>query len=85
MEISNLRDEINKIDGEMLALFEKRMDVSRKIGEYKKANNIPVTDKEREKVVIERAKNAVSKENSEFAEEFFKKLIEISKDCQNKI
>lgn len=85
MEINELREEINKIDDEMLSLFEKRMAVAKKIGEYKKENGLAITDEEREKVVIEKAKSAVSPENADYAEEFFRKLIDLSKDCQNKI
>ena len=51
--LDTLRTQIDEIDKKMMALFEKRMDVSRRVGEYKIANNIPVLNSAREKTVIE--------------------------------
>ena len=46
--IEELRQEINKIDEEMASLFNKRMEVAKDIALYKKENNLPIFDKERE-------------------------------------
>jgi len=54
MNLDELRNEIDKIDGALVDLLEKRMDVSRKIGEIKKSKDIPVKDEEREKEIINR-------------------------------
>lgn len=48
MELQELRDEINTIDGEMLALLERRLAVCRAIAEYKRQNGLPVRDPARE-------------------------------------
>ena len=48
MELRELRDEINTIDGEMLALLERRLAVCRAIAEYKRQNGLPVRDPARE-------------------------------------
>ena len=37
-DLLQLRQEIDEIDQEMVRLFEKRMDVSRRVAEYKIAN-----------------------------------------------
>ena len=44
-DLLQLRQEIDEIDQEMVRLFEKRMDVSRRVAEYKIANGkkIPVS------------------------------------------
>ena len=41
-ELENLREKIDAIDKEMIALFEKRMDVVADIAAYKIKNNLPV-------------------------------------------
>ncbi len=41
-ELDSLRSEIDHIDSELLDLLAKRMDISKKIGEYKKAHNMMV-------------------------------------------
>ena len=51
MTLDNYRKEINKIDEEILNLFQKRMRIAEGIAEYKKTNNIPILNSS-----IERAK-----------------------------
>ena len=48
MELQELRNEINRIDDEMLALLWRRLAVCRSIAEYKRANGLPVRDAARE-------------------------------------
>lgn len=48
MELQELRDEINTIDGEMLALLGRRLAVCRAIAKYKRQNGLPVRDPARE-------------------------------------
>ncbi len=40
--LEELRDEIDKYDDQLLNIFENRMKIARKIGEYKKSNNITI-------------------------------------------
>ncbi len=49
---------INEVDREMAELFEKRMEAALMVAEHKKANGLPITDKDREEALIRR--------NSEF-------------------
>ena len=48
-----LRDEIDRIDREMVELFEKRMDVCAQVAEYKISVGKKVFDKERERAKIQ--------------------------------
>ena len=48
MELQELRNEINRIDDEILALLGQRLAVCRSIAEYKRANGLPVRDAARE-------------------------------------
>ena len=52
MDLQNYREEIDRVDGELLRLFTERMDIVHKIAEYKKEHNLPVLDavREREKL-----------------------------------
>ena len=52
-ELQNARELINKVDKEMVRLFEIRMDAAKTVAEYKKENGLPVDDVEREKEIIE--------------------------------
>lgn len=51
-KLDALRAQIDDIDAQMIALFEKRMDVTRQVGEYKKENDLPVLDRKREEEVL---------------------------------
>jgi len=51
-ELDTLRGEINDVDTRLTALFLKRMDITRRVGEYKQKNGIPVLDIEREREVL---------------------------------
>ena len=55
MDIQELRKEIDRIDSEIIRLYGERMETARRIGQYKKEHNLPVTDTEREREVLNRA------------------------------
>lgn len=78
------RKRIDEIDRDILRLFEERMRTAEKIGEYKKQNGLPITDENREKEVVEKAKTAVSADLSDYAQELMKELISLSKKYQEK-
>ena len=53
-ELDGYRKKIDEIDREITRLFEERMDTVIKVGEYKKKNNLPVLNKDREQEVLEK-------------------------------
>ena len=52
-ELQELRREIDGIDRELVELFRRRMDVTARVGEYKRERGIPVLDQERERQVLQ--------------------------------
>ncbi|MBW6410839.1 prephenate dehydratase [Clostridium weizhouense] len=81
--LDDYRKSIDEIDKEIIELFEKRMDVVLKIGEYKKKNNLPVFNKQREEQVVE--KNLKHLKNKDYLEEtrtFFYRLMKTSRELQ---
>lgn len=80
MDLNNARIEINKIDKEIVHLLEKRMNVVIEIGNYKKENNLPVYDEEREKIVINNCLSYLENKNySKSIEDIFKQIMNSSK------
>ena len=51
-DLAGLRSEIDDIDGELLQLLARRMEISAQIGEYKKQNNVAVVQMDRWKQVL---------------------------------
>ncbi|QQK08169.1 chorismate mutase [Miniphocaeibacter halophilus] len=85
-DLESIRKEIDKVDKEIITLFEKRMDLVKYVVDYKIKNNMKVLDSSRENLIIEKNKNLLqNKEYSQYLEDFFKSLMDISKDIQEKI
>lgn len=85
-ELENLRERIDTIDKELIALFEERMNVVNDIAEYKINNNLPILNQNREDIVISKVKAIVkNKDYTDSAIDFIKEIMEISKKFQQKI
>ncbi|MGO1468464.1 MAG: prephenate dehydratase [Tissierella sp.] len=83
MNLEKLRIEIDKLDKEMVELFEKRMDIVSKVSDYKLKNNLPVLNSLRETEVIEKnIKYLKNDELSPYLKTFYKELMDISKNYQ---
>lgn len=76
------RIKIEEIDSKMAKLFEERMYVVSKVLEYKKNNNLPILDQDRENKLIDKNLDLVSKDLEVYYLDFLKAIIEISKDYQ---
>lgn len=80
MDLNFARNEINKIDKEIVFLLEKRFNVVIEIGKYKKENNIPVYDEEREKTVVNNCISYLENKNySKSIEDIYKQIMDSSK------
>ena len=77
MDLKEAREIINSVDSQMAKLFEQRMTAVFEVAKYKKENNMPIYDPEREKIVIE--KNSKYIENPEYIE-YYKKWIQYTMD-----
>ena len=81
-ELDKLRLEINNIDNNIMDLLYQRMEVSIKVGEYKRKNNMKVYDATREKKLIERLIN-YNNLDEEFIKELWNTIMKYSKGIQN--
>lgn len=86
MELSELREQIDKVDREITALYEERMEISRRVAEYKIANGRKVFDKVREKQKIEQVKGLVHNEFNRYGiQELFEHLMAMSRKLQYRL
>lgn len=80
------RDEIDKIDKEIIGLYEKRLEVCRNISNYKKQNNMDIYNKERENIVIKNClDNIINYENKDYVVNLIKFIMSESKVLQEKM
>lgn len=84
--LEKLRKQIDETDKELVRLFEKRMDIAKKVGEYKKEHNMDILNAAREEEVLKsRTALLKNKEYSDYAEDFFKHTMALSRKLQSKI
>jgi chorismate mutase/prephenate dehydratase len=82
-DLTELRGEIDKIDREIVRLFEERMDVSRQVAEYKIANGKKVLDRARELEKLEALGNLTHNDfNRHGVQELFQQIMSMSRKLQ---
>lgn len=85
-ELEQCRKEIDEIDRELLVLFERRMDIAVRVANYKKENNLPIYDEEREsKIIKKNVDNLKNKHYDLLARRFFLSIMELSRSLQETI
>lgn len=83
MDLQELRLEIDKVDREIVELYEKRMDIASQVADYKISTGKKVFDKEREDQKIRSVKELASNEfNKVGVEELFSQLMSMSRKLQ---
>ena len=84
MEIKDIRKEIDEIDDKIFDLFKERMDLGKSVAEEKKANNLPLVNRTREREILSR----MSKKSDElmtYTRMLYNTLFSVSKSYQSKI
>jgi chorismate mutase/prephenate dehydratase len=83
MDLQELRVEIDKVDRQIVELYEKRMDIASQVADFKIANGKKVFDKEREEEKLKAVKElAHSDFNRIGIEELFSQLMSMSRKLQ---
>lgn len=84
-DLSRLREEIDAVDNEIVRLLEQRMVLSKKVGEYKDANGIPILDRKREDEVVQSRVRMLSDPSfSEAVKEIFRLVMRYSRRHQER-
>ena len=84
MDLLELRNEIDKLDDELIPLLLKRMDISRQVAEYKVQNGIPVLNEQRELEILEDVASKCG-EQGEVIKTVFSVIMDASRALQHKI
>ena len=83
IDLQHLRDQLDDIDGQIVHLYEKRMDICREVAEYKIENGKQVLDKEREKSKLQTLKAMASNDFYRHGvEELFEQIMSMSRKLQ---
>ena len=85
MDLSEIRKQLDECDGEIVKLFEKRMQLSEEVAASKLESGKGVLDKDREKEKLAKVSSMVSGElNEEGVKELFRLLMSMSRKLQYK-
>ncbi len=83
MDLNAIREEIDKIDDQLVELLEKRSQLACDVARYKKENNMQVFQQGREQFILDRVSNAVSEEMKSSAAIIFQTVMDLSKCRQS--
>lgn len=85
MDLNALRNEIDLIDDELVQLFVRRMEVSAKIAQYKKANGLPILDAAREQEKLSAVAHKADPAMATYVKTLYSCLFALSRSCQSEI
>ena len=84
MDLKELRSQIDTIDDQLVKLFAQRMEVSAKIGDFKKAQNLPVFVPAREREKLQDVAQKAGPEMANYTRVLYSMLFELSRSYQSK-
>lgn len=86
MELTALREEIDRVDRELVRLLEERMRIARRIGAYKAERGLPVLDAAREEEKLASIRALVTERQDEEAVcGLFRSLMAASRSAQEQL
>lgn len=82
-DLKKIREDIDKVDNKLLELFEYRIELSHKVADYKKENNLPVYDPAREEEKLAHLRNTAKNQmNADGISNLFSQIMAISRQVQ---
>ncbi len=85
MELKDLRNEIDRIDDELVKLFAQRMDVAAQIADYKKEKNLPIFVPAREREKLADVAQKAGPDMANYTRVLYSMLFELSRSHQSKL
>lgn len=84
MDLSEIRQQIDGIDRELVRLFCERMNLSAQVADYKKANNLPIFVPARERAILQKVAEMAGPEMENYTRVLYSMLFELSRSYQSK-
>jgi chorismate mutase/prephenate dehydratase len=81
-DLTDVRVEIDEVDAQILALFERRMDLAQDVATYKQAHGLPVIDRGRERAKLAEIQKQAPEDLASGACVLFNLLMELSSASQ---
>lgn len=85
MKLQEYRREIDRIDSELIRLFQERMELASQIAAYKKEYGLPVLDAGREAEKLARLAEQLPPDLRGYGEELYRHIFELSRARQREL
>ena len=85
MDLQDYRQQIDQIDSQLVQLFCQRMDISAKIADCKKENNLPIFNPGREREKLQAVAGQAGPEMANYTRVLYSMLFELSRSFQSKL
>lgn len=85
MELKDYREQLDKLDDEMVQLFTCRMELCAQIAGYKKENRLPVLDVRREREKLMDISEKTKPELRDYTLSLYSLIFELSRSSQNRL
>lgn len=85
MDLNDYRQQLDKLDDEMVELFTQRMELCAQIAAYKKENSLPVLDVRREREKLMDISEKTKPELRDYAMSLYSLIFELSRSSQNRL
>ncbi len=84
-DLSKIREKINEIDKELVRLWKDRMEVCLAVAEYKKENNLPVLDSQRERELLNRVGEMAGEDLEVYSRVVYDTIMNVSRSYQHRV
>lgn len=84
MDLNELRQEIDKLDDELVRTFCQRMDIAAQISDYKKEHNLPIFQPARERAKLQDVAQKAGEDMAQYTRVLYSMLFELSRSYQSK-
>ncbi len=85
MELNEIRNEIDRLDRQIQALFEERMHLCQEVAQYKQAHHMQIFQADREQQVLEKVESRAGDGMALASRTFFTNMMSISSQLQQKM
>jgi chorismate mutase/prephenate dehydratase len=85
MNLAQLREKIDQIDEELLALFQQRMDTVAEISKSKREQSLPILDRKREEEKLDALSSLARPEMEPYVHTLYDLLFELSRNYQGSL
>lgn len=85
MNLEECRQQIDRIDRQLVDLLQERLEIAGQVAAYKKEHHLPLFHPEREQQVLEKVTDSLPQENKRSMGLLFEDIMEVSKLYQSRL